>query len=194
MNTSDLIYVGFWKRVKASLIDGVILLIPWYFIYKFLLNTKFAPICVVGYCFMMLAYFSIFVIQFGGTPGKLICHIRVINSSGKNISFLESLARQYINIISCIYTILSYLIYGKTNISIISSNLIGLWFFVDAFVLLFNNRRRTLHDFIANTYVIVNEEYLRKQNTKNEFKYTQNGFEDALNRYIGSNENKKVSE
>jgi uncharacterized RDD family membrane protein YckC len=130
-------------------------------------------------------WFSIYLVKrYGGTPGKLIVGIKIIKLDGTDVTWREALLRQIISFVLTIFaaimtiyalsmadgeyyeslgwmqkqqylfslTPILFTIYTWTN---------NIWVYSELLVLLFNKRRRALHDFIAGT-VIVRTKYIEK--------------------------------
>lgn len=182
--TNDFVFVGFWKRVLAVLIDLAI---------GFPLLPITRPIRlwsvqnrnILPYILWWLALEAILlwlVVCFGGTPGKLAIRVRIVDGSGKFLSWGRAVLRIVVpKLISCpVYFLqmgtavsrypesaphttsreISRLIveYGQPySTLLIAFALIGL---VDIVVILFNKRKRAIHDFIAGSYVITRKSYL----------------------------------
>jgi uncharacterized RDD family membrane protein YckC len=130
-------------------------------------------------------WYSIYLVKkYGGTPGKLIAGIKIIKIDGTDVTWREAILRQivtfsltiFISIITLIglskvdaehYESLSWLskqqyIQSFTPIFVIIYTILSnIWTYSELFVLLFNKRKRALHDFMANT-VIVRAKYLNK--------------------------------
>jgi uncharacterized RDD family membrane protein YckC len=137
-------YAGFWIRVLATFIDGLILSVV-ALLYTDLVaamlpvaRTETSPVSslqlillginlVVG-----LAFEVWFVGRFGATPGKMVCQIKVVRSDGRRVTYLRSLARHLAKTLD--------------------------WFTLGVgFVMaVFDEDRRTLHDRICDTRVIRN--------------------------------------
>jgi uncharacterized RDD family membrane protein YckC len=179
------IYGGFWTRLGSLLLDLIILL-PYIFILQYIngLNKNayyytFIPGLIVQF------WFNIYLVKkYGGTPGKLIVGIKILKLDGTDVTWREAVLRQSIAFVltifaSCmtIYALsladgayferLSWIqkqqyllsltpllvkIYTWTN---------NCWVYSEFFVLLFNKRKRALHDFIADT-VIIKTKYIEQ--------------------------------
>ncbi len=175
------VYAGFWKRFCASIVDMFIFMIVAYLCYH--IKSINIAVAVIG-SVILAAFFSFYSIYFnlkyGGTLGKLSVGIRVTKPDGNRIDFKEAFLRSIVDIVYgiCfasyqIYAILhvnseAYLAAGyieKTRlllplypeISRYTATFNEIWYWSELVVLLFNKRRRALHDFIAGTVVIQNE-------------------------------------
>ncbi len=149
-----LLYAGFWIRVLAVIIDGLILavcffllvmimfLIPGRNLIRTLQNPDLSP-TVIGAVYggialfylvffaVTVAYQSWFVARRGGTPGKLALGLRVVRSDGTALSGGRSVGRAFAYILN---------------------NLVpfGIGFIIAGF----DNQKRALHDHICDTRVI----------------------------------------
>lgn len=162
----ELIYVGFWKRVLAMMIDGLIILPITIIQYKNYTNihNSTSPIWIyLLYVIIMYSCYIFFQVKFGGTPGKLITKIRIVSKNGKYISIKQAILRNLINFIFVSLNVAVNLIIYKTNThnSTIIANLGVVIFYIDLLFVVFNKRKRAIHDLIANSYVVTNESRLR---------------------------------
>ena len=134
----EFIYAGFWKRVVATILDGVatsFILIAVQLVSALL--GIVLPTVITGGLYGLSAivvvalYYPLFESsKLQATPGKYILEIQVINSTGGKISFLQALGRYFAKI-------LSYM-------------LLAIGFIMAAFT----EKKQGLHDMIANTYVV----------------------------------------
>ena len=139
----QMIYAGFWTRVGAALIDGFLLLLV-----QLLIQVAYAGVNALttlsGYVFAsqmiglqllrmaaQAVYFSSFVYQLGGTPGKLALGCRIVTADGAELTLKRSIARYFA--------------------SLISVSTFGIGYLMAAF----DDEKRTLHDRICDTRVIV---------------------------------------
>lgn len=170
---STYVYAGFWRRFVAFLIDSLflsviylLLLIP---LSGFILprrNYEFREIDTSGVIsmgtississFFGYAEFALLVIgifyhtflessRYQGTIGKRVLEIQVINYKGERLSFLKSLLRNVIKIISSIGFMIGYLMAGQTS------------------------KKQTLHDMIAHTLVVRKELFPERSSIYNSF-------------------------
>jgi uncharacterized RDD family membrane protein YckC len=127
---ADMNYGGFWIRVVATIIDGIVISIP-------LLLLQMGLVWLTGLASVMylLQLGALVLIIYlegvkGGTPGKLILGLRVVNEQGAYIGMGGALLRQI----------------GK----IVSMITLGIGFLMVAFT----EKKQGLHDKIASTYVV----------------------------------------
>ncbi len=168
------VYAGFWIRVGAAILDGLIL-IPFYLVlgicmwlFTDLHNLDFTnvqpsdvvkltrsmlPISLVTQC--VLACYSAFCLRrFGGTPGKRVCKLRVVRGGvpRENVSFWRGLGRFAVKMVP--RSVPSILLTGLIPSFAVS---MLVWVIVGADVIFigFDDQRRSLHDMICNTRVLV---------------------------------------
>ena len=140
-------YAGFWIRFAAKLIDGIIVFIllvvaifvgaetmvppddatPMEAAEHAMLMQRIWQLVFVG---MMVAFNTIFVGTWGGTPGKLLCGLRIVRPDGTKVSYLRALGRALAEILSAMILMIGYLMAA------------------------FDSEKRALHDWIASTRVI----------------------------------------
>ena len=131
-------YGGFWIRVVAYLIDGILLTIVCGVVERILGIDIFAsdwehydPMAnlislVIGWLYFALLESS----PRGATVGKMAMGLRVVTGSGQRLSFMNATGRYFAKILSGIIA--------------------GIGFIMIAFT----DRKRGLHDMIADTLVI----------------------------------------
>jgi len=146
-------YAGFWIRFGAAIIDGfiqmllfLIVMIPAY-LYFFSWIKKFpakqppdfsamGPIFAFQGLFFLtnfslkMAYETWFIGKFGATPGKMACHLKVINADGSSVSYWRAFGRFF-------GKFLSYII-----------------LYIGFIMIAFDKEKRGLHDHICETRVI----------------------------------------
>jgi len=145
-------YAGFWVRLGASLIDGIILgSIVWIIIHAFAaqgLGYNMASFCrssgdvIFSYSFISapviwsiswlikIAYFAGFWKWRGQTPGKMVMGIKVIRTDSSPVSWPHALLR--------------YLGYMVSTMIL----------FIGFIWIAFDGRKQGIHDKIADTYVV----------------------------------------
>jgi uncharacterized RDD family membrane protein YckC len=173
-----MIYAGFWKRLPAGLIDFVVLL-PFYLLRRRLESLSLTGALIVlvpGSC-LYFAYNVYFHGRWGQTLGKKALGIRVVKLSGERISWREAFLRNAVDVGFVVLFIISTLLalsqftaeeYVQLSSHERSQKLWELrpawkyctlwgsqaWVWSEVVVLLFNKKRRAIHDFIAGTVVI----------------------------------------
>ncbi len=133
---------GFWRRVLALLIDGVLLGIPLTVAQAMIspetLHTEEWTDADTAWTFVNLLvgwfYFAgMHSSQYRATIGKMAVGLRVVDWHGERISFARATGRHFAEILS------------------------GLLFMIGYLMVAFTRQRRALHDFIAETWVVRRE-------------------------------------
>lgn len=157
---------GFWIRLAAYLIDFLILLI-------FGVSSLFMD-SVAGYIVLMLPlilYKPVLEGLLGGTAGKLALGLRVVNAGGQWLGLAGAIVRSGIFILPLIPNMLLQVKMIEQGISPLdveavqafqkSNEVLYLAYYgfsiltiVSCLAVLFNRRRRGLHDFVADSYVV----------------------------------------
>jgi uncharacterized RDD family membrane protein YckC len=138
-------YAGFWIRLGAKLIDGMIIMVitlPLSFIFpiSFIFNPGRMPdfmeilrqqsiVVVIGTLVRML-YTWLLVGRYGATPGKMLVGIRIVTAEGQRITYLRAFARYWGEFVSQLTCNIGYLLAA------------------------FDHEKRTLHDHMCNTRVV----------------------------------------
>jgi uncharacterized RDD family membrane protein YckC len=137
------VYGGFWIRFGAAVIDGILIGIA-----NFALQSVFSLrmtnpnpadiallLSTLGMSFSVsiilnALYEAFFLVQYGATPGKMVCHLKVITPDGGGLTWGRALGRHFAKFLSGITLLIGYIMAG------------------------FDNEKRALHDYIAGTRVI----------------------------------------
>ena len=144
-------YAGFWTRFVAYLIDMIVI-----YAIASLLNTfsfgllnKQLDFPILGeeslsYVIVMFAYFIAMIYFFSQTLGKMIMKIKVETNKGDKLGFMDVVYREVVGRLLTIF--LAYLPY---------------------LAIAFTNKKKGLHDFIADT-VVVKEDFSKLRRQMNE--------------------------
>lgn len=130
VDMSNPTYRGFWIRLLAAILDSIIIGVPAGLIqFGLILGTGIKSL---GYIVQLAAVVLIIYLDGikGGTPGKLILGMRIVNEKGEFIGIPMAILR-YI---------------GK----ILSGIILGIGYFMIGFT----SKKQGLHDMIAKTYVV----------------------------------------
>lgn len=131
-------YGGFWIRVVAYIIDGILLTIVCGVVDRLLginiLATDwdhYDPLAnvislVIGWLYFALLESS----ERGATVGKMVMGLRVVTSDGQRLSFMNATGRYFAKILSAIILCIGFIMVA------------------------FTDKKRGLHDIIAGTLVI----------------------------------------
>jgi uncharacterized RDD family membrane protein YckC len=170
-------YAGFWSRLAAGLIDTLVLM-PCMIIGFWAMSASklWAVALMLPLNVASLAYHVVLHARFGQTLGKMVAGVRVITTSGAPISWREAGLRSTVDIALALVGLASYafivtrlpdsewthgwLEHAK-RVKALQPDWARwagyanqVWFWSEMLVLLFNERKRALHDFIAGTVVI----------------------------------------
>lgn len=179
------IYAGFWIRLGSLLLDFLIM-VPVIFLTLYLNGLSknayyftFLPSLVFHF------WYSIYLVKkHGGTPGKLIAGIKILKTNGEDVTWKESILRQIVTFILTIFVSIitmmalsradgeyyesltwmtkqQYLMTLTPILFTLYTWTSNIWTYSELFVLLFNKRKRALHDFIAGT-VIIRTKYIER--------------------------------
>ena len=158
------VYAGFWKRLGALLVDGLV-----FFPIPLILNwlaskPTWGPVAdTVISNLAFPAYTIFFHYRYGATLGKVVTGIKVTLPDGSPIGFKEAFLRSYVDLCFAIVEMFAELsAIGNTDAEQIQWSgwrgtvaIIGvIWLLSEIVVLLFNERKRSIHDFMAGTVVI----------------------------------------
>jgi uncharacterized RDD family membrane protein YckC len=125
-------FAGFWIRLGALAIDHI-LYVPAHAIVYFVGMAAFGSSEALSFGLWeglgAGIWYSLFVSKWGGTPGKLICGLRVCDEEGCKLSYSHAL--------------------GRFLASGVSMALLGIGFVIGAWT----PNKRALHDYLAKSYV-----------------------------------------
>ena len=176
------VYAGFWRRFCALWVDGFIVMpIGFFFMWLRGLDKTLAMAIVIPSTALLAMYHVYFDACYGGTLGKLAVGIRITKPDGSKIGWYEAFMRSAVNIAFALVT-LSIEVWALSQVthedyshatgfvermallkpfrpswSPVVLILQQVWGWSEVIVLLFNKRKRALHDFIAGTIVIRKE-------------------------------------
>lgn len=116
-------YAGFWIRVGAKLLDGLILGLPLVVVVVLVTiplvhhpapapaRIGLLPLLVqLGFFFVLMAYQIFFLGRYGATPGKMICKLRVVTADGNRIGYGRATGRFFAEMLSCMICDIGYLL------------------------------------------------------------------------------------
>jgi len=136
--TVSMNYAGFWIRVGAKFLDGIIIGVP---LVVFVIvgggnrfgprNNPALPLVFDGVFFLVNFSYNVFFLgKFGATPGKMAARLRVVNADGTPIT------------------------YGMAAGRVLAEILSGMICYIGYFMVGWDSEKRALHDRICNTRVI----------------------------------------
>jgi uncharacterized RDD family membrane protein YckC len=175
------VYVGFWKRTIAALIDCLAILVIFHFLLPAQDSDRSGAIIFAALSSVTFAVYSIyFNKRFGGTPGKLAVGIRITMTDGERLRWSQVWRRSSVDIVLAVLFLVAnvwafvntnaeqYAVLTKSerlhflqthrpswfgSVSVFQE----VWIWSELIALLFNKRKRAIHDFIAGTVVIHKE-------------------------------------
>jgi uncharacterized RDD family membrane protein YckC len=161
-------YKTFWQRFVAGIIDGLVfipLMIADYFIYQEDNITLFIAWRLIN-TFCWMTYIVIGHGKYGQTLGKKVMRIKVLDiDEQKMIGYSRAFFRESVWLIAEISGII-YLIYLSSATTVTDRELIKViyedymsfttlgWLLLELLTMLFNKKRRALHDYIAGSVVV----------------------------------------
>ena len=137
--TLPVAYGGFWIRVVAYIIDAILVslvlgIVMSVFGVKYMDFENPENIDPTANLLSILVFWLYFALmessERGATVGKMAMGLRVVTGDGKRLSFLNATGRYFAKILSAMIFCIGYIMVG------------------------FTERKRGLHDMIANTLVI----------------------------------------
>ena len=169
-------YAGFWSRLYANLIDSIVnvplVVLGW----PGMLSREASIVAAVPLFVVGAGYNVVMHARWGQTLGKMEAGIKVLTVDCDPIGWRRAMLRNSVEvgfgIISTAATIVTLLHLPASTFSLDwrqqaeahtnalpawgrhAGTLAGLWFWSELLVLLFNRKRRALHDFIAGTIVV----------------------------------------
>jgi uncharacterized RDD family membrane protein YckC len=143
-------YAGFWIRFAAKFIDGIILSVFNNIVTAFLgvgafqqygsgpqdpqmVAQEMTSAMLLAQLIIFTAscaYNTLFVGAYGGTPGKLLCGLRIVRPDGSKVTYLRAFGRFWAEWVSALTLLIGYIMAA------------------------FDDEKRALHDRIASTRVI----------------------------------------
>jgi uncharacterized RDD family membrane protein YckC len=174
-------YAGFWQRVFSYLIDAVLVGGPSFAIVYFggEVSRFFYAYWAIPGLLLGLWFHVYLVVRFGGTPGKLLMKIKIAMLDGSPITQKAAVLRYAVLLVLSLLSVIAVLIatWQMTDAEYFSfsylerskalmalapawyatvSLLMQIWIWGEFVTMLFNKKRRAVHDFIAGTVVIRN--------------------------------------
>jgi len=149
VNTGEMRYAGFWRRFAAVCVDAILLgavnMGLFVVILLFVGQTAggaappftqpeqvWAVLVYYGVALTLnVLYEAVLVAKYGATVGKVVCHVKVVAPEGDLISFPRALGRHFAKYLSSFILLIGYIMAA------------------------FDKERRSLHDRICNTRVVL---------------------------------------
>lgn len=141
-------YAGFWRRFLAALLDGIIMGIVNFILQLAILFPVFGfsdttdpanvafniAVVIVVYAIQIgtgFTYETVLIWKYGATLGKLACQVEVVTAEGRPLSYGLSVGRYFAKLLSWFTLGIGYIIAA------------------------FDEEKRSLHDRICNTRVVM---------------------------------------
>jgi uncharacterized RDD family membrane protein YckC len=170
-------YQTFVKRTIAGFIDGLVF-IPFDFLGDYFIHT-FGHSFIIPWSFLntiiLTLYFVIGHGKYGQTLGKKAMAIKVLDLDEKNLigykrAFIRESIYFFVSTIGLIYFLFTQRNKGLSDFSELQTNPVddfislttGVWFILEIVTMIFNSKRRALHDFMAGS-VVVDTDELKKE-------------------------------
>ncbi len=180
------VYAGFWRRLVAAVLDSLVSFLLFGLLYLAYVNSTasitWLVLAALVYNLSYAVYTTFFHYRFGATLGKLATGIKVTQPDGSPITLGQAFLRSIVEIAFAVtYIALDFQAFSRMNTSEfialpqqygirsdyiysytpnwyeLISLIYFLWIISELIVLLFNKRKRALHDLIAGTVVIDKE-------------------------------------
>ncbi|MFS1476397.1 RDD family protein [Vibrio lentus] len=161
-------YSNFWRRFFAILVDSIVFLpLEWIddYVLSGVINSGGVFAWGVAYSLIGITYYVGMHVKYGQTIGKMVTRVKVVDiSESRNLTLKQSCMRDIVPIILIpfqlyLYAQLSF--NGETWESLEQGRaliffgyiMIG-WVILEFISMLFNHKRRAIHDFIAGSVVV----------------------------------------
>lgn len=131
---NNTVYAGFWIRVGAQLIDGLILgscycvlMVIYYILFANSITSNDEAVAdAAAYKVTMINlavtfigngiyYFGFNSSKYMGTPGKMAVGIAIVNTNGTRISLLKAIGRGFAKLLSAYSLLIGYFMIGWTT-------------------------------------------------------------------------------
>jgi uncharacterized RDD family membrane protein YckC len=171
-------YASFWQRFCAQVIDLFVML-PVAFILVWIVGQgRIANVVASVASMLIVAWFNVYLVKrYGGTPGKLMMHIRIAKTDGSAIGYREAALRYSVLCVILLFETIAmgmavmamddadYISHGYFDRNTKLQALLPAWYMLvyylgqawtwsEILVILTNKRRRSLHDYMAGTIVL----------------------------------------
>lgn len=163
-------YQTFWPRFWALFLDGFVVGVPLALILYAIRGAEVFRPAAEAYVdqisqFAGIAYFVLMHAKYGQTVGKMATNVKVWDKSEtKGITLRQSIIREIVPAMFACVGLIYFLGFGVADESgnltetaelvLISTGIVAItWSIVEIITMLFNRKRRALHDLIAGTVV-----------------------------------------
>lgn len=164
-------YRTFWRRFWAWFLDGFVVAIPLAIGASVaqavgLIESTTSPYARQTMELLALAYTIVMHARYGQTVGKMATGVKVLDvSESKDIGLRQALLREivplFVGVLSTVYLVVFGAMLGQEEVTgpaAVVLHVVGfaflLWIVSDIVTMLFNRKRRSVHDFVAGTVVV----------------------------------------
>jgi uncharacterized RDD family membrane protein YckC len=178
MNTR---YDTFWERFSAGILDGVVFL-PLTLGYSLLqhhTSTAVNILWLIFYVFARPVYTIWMHGKYGQTLGKMATGVILLNANEtRTINYEEAFWREAPVLIMLVFFVILEVYYslvpvGHSNTSLMFYDILKytqmIWFLAEMLTMLLNDKRRALHDYIANTVAVQKKEFVQAEPLKEQW-------------------------
>lgn len=161
-------YRTFWPRFWAAFLDGAALA-PIVWIDQLLWNNTTSTLALGFWALLTqgiyLWYYIGFLYKYGQTPGKMATGVLVLDYNNQKLSFTQAILRNIVLVLLAPVTLV--IVYGNLAEGNIANRGLGdlesmlwigsvmmIWGVLEMLTMLFNKKRRAIHDYIAGTVVV----------------------------------------
>jgi len=176
----ELEFVGFGKRVQVVLLDLLVCL-PFLFVSHWVQQWSFrvwSPVPTLVCSSVQVAVWIWCISRLGGSPGKLLMKMKVVDRQGKYLSLAGSLIRNWDGLLNVVLLALDFAIIFSAEAPTIrpqSSSEMADYFMehetiygriqfamafytiLDVLVVRFQAQKRAIHDLLAGSYVVTDQ-------------------------------------
>lgn len=176
---SDMQYAGFWVRLGAAIVDGLVFA-PVLLLYWGLasISWEVAVAFAIPYVFARAAYNVYFLARWGQTIGKRAYGIKVLTPAGDPIGWRHASLRHSVDMVAAALGSATWLagLFAVSQVAFESAGFMvrmgllkearpaweywivavdAVWMCSELVVLLLNEKKRAIHDYLAGTVVVV---------------------------------------
>lgn len=175
---AEFVYAGFWRRLFAYFLDVLILLPLIAVVYVGQTHSRLFQIYWLLPGLAIGLWYEVYlVVRYGGTPGKLILNMRIAMVDGSPVTptaaFLRYVVLLVLSALASFALImaslrmtdeewfsLAYILRSNRMVELAPGwyysvrVLTNIWIWSEFVTMLFNEKRRAIHDFIAGTVVL----------------------------------------
>lgn len=161
-------YSNFWRRFFAIVIDGVVFL-PLQWCDEYILSGAVSSAGIFAWgafsSLFGIAYYVLMHAKYGQTIGKMVTKVKVVDiSETRNLTIKQSCLRDIVPILLFPFSLYAYAqisFYGSSldtleqgSVFMFIGFMMMCWVLLESLSMLFNAKRRAVHDYIAGSVVV----------------------------------------